>query len=109
MHDYHDDNVGRRKSKRKRIRKRKPRKQQHAANIGEGDKDNLYDSMLRVFFANVTYLGNKTITYLINRPEHIVGVVETHLLGDEAHKAMNEFSNVGWVRSMSPATNAEDK
>ena len=42
------------------------------------------ESKLRVFFADVTSLGENATTYLINRTEHILAVVETHLLGEKS-------------------------
>ena len=70
--------------------------------------NNIDESKLRIFFANVTRLGESATTYLINRSEHILAVVETHLLGDKAHRKMEEFSQRGWDPIMSPATKAED-
>ena len=60
-------------------------------------------STLTVFFANVTYLGRKTTSYLARRPEHIVGVAETHLKGDKAAEAIGSCKALGWKTSHTPA------
>ena len=72
------------------------------------NENEIDESKLRIFFANVTNLGESATTYLINRSEHILAIMETHLLGDKAHRNMEKFSQRGWAPIMSPATKAED-
>ena len=48
------------------------------------NKDN-HDSTLKIFYANVTLLGKNAIAYLLNRPEHVLLTVETHLRDEPAH------------------------
>ena len=56
----------------------------------------------------MTTLGRKAITYLLNRPEHVLMIVETHLRDEPAQKVMNEMQALGWTPIMSPAAKAED-
>jgi hypothetical protein len=61
-----------------------------------------------VFYANVPQLGKRALGYLINRPDHIVLAVETHLRTDKAHAAMKEMQIGGWVPIMAPAVESND-
>lgn len=49
-----------------------------------------------VFTSNVTFLGDEHIKFLNKRPEHIVGILETHLHGKEAAIAEARFKKEGW-------------
>ena len=51
---------------------------------------------MQCYTANVTYLGNEAIKTLLRRPEHVVGVLETHLNGQAAEDAEKRFANAGW-------------
>ncbi len=73
-------------------------------------------STLKVFFSNVTTLRNKklkgrdkAISFLANRPEHVVGTIESHLNGTEANEVCAKFVKAGWVTSLSPAQNLRNQ
>ena len=65
-------------------------------------------STLKVFFANVTKLGKSATAYLINRPEHVLLAVETHVRGQEAQRVMDDMTFRGWTPIMAAAVKAED-
>ena len=76
----------------KRIRKQKPSQS---------------ESKLYVYFANVTQFHSKANhkrAFLANRPEHVVGVVETHLDKASSARECKELTQAGWTVSYSPAT-----
>lgn len=67
-----------------------------------------YDSTLKVFYATVTLLGKDATAYLLNRPDHVLLTVETHLRDQPAHAVMNEMILAGWAPIMAPAVQADD-
>ena len=74
--------------------------------------DDIYKiDVLLVYFANVTQFRSKANhkrSFIANRPEHIVGLVETHLDIEHSKKEASELEQAGWVVSYSPAKKAED-
>ena len=92
-------------AKRLQIEKKEKTEPHGAATSGN---DTNGDSKLRVFFANVTYLGEKALAYLTNRTDHVLMVVETHLREANAHKTMNSMSLAGWNPIMAPAVASDE-
>ena len=40
--------------------------------------------------------NSRSLVYLANRPEHVVGVLETHLVGTSEVQALNHLRAAGW-------------
>lgn len=53
-------------------------------------------------------MGETALTYLTNRPDRVLTVVETHLRDTDAHGAMDSVSFAGWSPIMAPAKTSED-
>ena len=68
-------------------------------------------SKLYVFFAHVTQFHSKANhkrAFIAQRPEHVVGLVETHLSKADSEREYKELTQAGWKVSYSPASPAED-
>ena len=85
-------------SKKRRTRVKEPKKQKKGSKeTGEAAASDTDDSKLKVFYSSGTYLRESALTYLINRTEHVLAIVEAHLQEDKAHKAMQDMNLGGWA------------
>ena len=100
---YYDDQDWTQWQAAKNSKRNRKRNLKRRAKGGDSNK-----STLKVFFANVTKLGKSATTYLINRPEHVLLAVETHVRGQEAQRVMDDVTFRGWTPIMAAAVKAED-
>ena len=58
-----------------------------------------------VFFANISVVSHVVITYVANlKDKHIVGLLETHVIGFKAETLAGELKLAGWNSIQSQAT-----
>ena len=60
-------------------------------------------SIIKIFFANITYYSAHAKAFLASREEDIVLLAETHQNARQSRAMMAELGNMGWECTSSPA------